>query len=92
MPSKRSRLLVEIEAEALEVLVPVGELDGDLDPRVDRPGRLENEVLRGLIHQVEAELRPAAVALRRDVGGVLGRDEEEVVEDDLVEVPRGELG
>ena len=65
---EEARLLVEVESKALEVLVPVGKLDGDLDLGVHRPCRLEEEVIRGLVHQIEAELRPRAAALGGDVG------------------------
>ena len=74
------------------MLVPVGKLDDDLDLRVHGPGRLDEEVFRDLVHQIEAELGPCAVSLCRDVGGGLGGDEEEVVEDDFVKMAGGELG
>jgi len=48
----------------------------------------EDEIARCLPHLLQPVLRPAAAALGGDVGVALGRIEKEVVEDDLVEVPR----
>ncbi len=83
---------IEVVAVGLEVLVPVGKFDDELDLGVDGFGGADDEVARGIVHHAQAEVAPALVALGGDVGGGLGVVEEEVVENDLVEVARGELG
>ena len=79
------RLGLEVEPGVREVLVPVRVLDHDLDLRVDGLRRGDDQALRGLLHEVQPELAPAARALRLDVALPLRRGEEEVVEDQLVE-------
>ena len=59
---------------------------------VHGPGRLDDQIFRGLIHQVEPELGPAVRALGGDVRIVLGGDEKEIVLDDFIEMPRGQFG
>ena len=84
-PVEDARLGLEVEASVGEVLVPVRVLDHDLDLRVRLPGRPDDHVLRGLLHQREAEVAPAARPLRLDAALALAGREEEVVEDQLVE-------
>ena len=86
------RFLVEVVAVGLEVLVPVGELDDDFDLGIDGARRTEHEFAGDVIHELEAEGVPRLVAFGGDVGVVLGVVEEEVVEDDFVEVARGDFG
>ena len=49
------------------MLIPIGEFDDKLDLRVDGPRRLDDQILRRPVHQIQAELRPALAALGRDV-------------------------
>ena len=84
------RLRVEVEAERLEVLVPVRVLDGDLDLGVRGPRGRHHQAAAGLVHQRQPERGPALRAFRADAQVALAAREEEVVEDDLVEVARRE--
>src|ERR1019366_2121983 len=77
-------LLVEVIAVALEVLIPVGKLDDDLDLGVDGAGRSYDQVAGRVVHGLYAEVRPVLIALGGDVGGSLGVGEKEVVEDDFI--------
>jgi hypothetical protein len=86
------RLLVQIVAVGLEVLVPVGELDDHLHLGIDGPRRAHHQVARHLVHQPQPEGGPTGIALGGDVGVRLGVVKEEIVEDDLVEVPRRHFG
>ncbi len=82
------RFLFQVEAQALEVLVPVGELDDDVDLGIDLVRRPQHQVGGDFAHLFKAILRPRLVALGGDVGVRLRRIEEEVVHDDFVEVTR----
>ena len=85
------RLRLQVEPQAVEVVVPVRVLDDHLHPRVDLPRRSQDEVAGRLVQQRQAVLGPAPLAPRADLDLGLAAREEEVVEDDLVEVPRGVL-
>ncbi len=85
------RFLIEIVAEPLEVLVPVGVLDHHPHVGMGGAGRPKHQCAGHFAHFVQPVLRPAASALRRNVRIALGRVEEEIVEDDLIEVARGHL-
>ena len=74
------------------MLVPVRIFDDHLGARIHRLGGSDDQLAPRVFHQLEPELRPAARALGGDVGIRLRGDEEKIVEDDLVEVPRGQLG
>src|SRR5580704_12709664 len=88
---KNLRLLSEIITVALEVLIPVGKLDHDLELGIDGLGGTHDEVARDFVHGLEAEVGPTLVALGSDVGGLLGVGEEEVVENDFVKESGGHL-
>ena len=74
------------------MLVPVRVFDDHLDLGIHGLGGADDEVPADIVHQREAEIRPAPVALCRDVGVPFRGDEGEVVEDELVEMTRGQLG
>ena len=82
------RLVFQVVARVLIVLVPVGILDDHLQPRVDFLARAD-QVSRYFRHQVQPEPSPALVSLGRDVGVGLAAGEEEIVDDDFIEVARG---
>jgi hypothetical protein len=84
------RLLFQVIARALEVLVPVGILDDHPDLGIDRLGRAEHQVLADLAHGLQPILAPGAITLGGDVGRAFRRIEEEVVEDHLVEMLGGQ--
>ena len=90
-PVEDAGLGFQVEAEALEVVVPVGVLDDDFHLRVDGFGWPEHERARGFVHLRQAELGPRALALGGDVGVGLAVGEEEVVQDELVEIAGREL-
>ena len=90
-PVEVLRLGLEVESQVLEVVIPVRVLDDDLHVRIDRPCRLHHQGSPGFVHLLEPEGRPAPAAFRADAEVALAAREEEVVEDDLVEVPRREL-
>ena len=73
------------------MVVPVRVFDDDLDLRVDGPRRPHHQVPPGIVHLGQPEFRPGAVALRGDIAIGFAVREEEVIEDELVEVPGGEL-
>ncbi len=85
------RPFLKIETEAREMPVPVRVFDGHLGARIDRLGRADDEVPADLVHQIEPELGPAAVSLGGDIGVILRRHKEIVVEDDFVEMARDPL-
>ena len=86
------RLLVEVVAVGLEVLVPVGELDDHFHFGVGGTRGRQHQVARDLVHELETEVGPAQISLGGDVGVALGVVEEEIVEHDFVEMARGEFG
>ncbi len=57
--------MIEIVTVGLEVLVPVGELDDDLDLGIDGARRREDEIARDLIHELQTEFGPALRCLWR---------------------------
>ncbi len=85
------RLFLQVEAQPLEVLVPVGEFDNDVDLRVHALCRPQHQVGGNLAHLFQAVLRPRPVALGGNVGVGFRRIKEEVVHDDFVEVARRRL-
>ena len=89
-PVEHVRLLGEIEAKAVEMLVPVRIFDDDASARIFLVRGTEDQITADLAHFGDAVVGPAAIALRRNVRVALGGVEEEVVEDHLVEVPRDE--
>src|ERR1035437_12210 len=82
------RLLVEVEAEALKMFIPVRKFDHHLHLRIHRARRFDDQIFRRLVHQFETELRPAFFTLGRDVGFVLRRVKKEIVLNDFVKMPR----
>ena len=91
-PVKDLWLLVQVEAEALKMVVPVRELYDHLDLGIHVLCRLHDQVGARLIHELQPEVRPRLGALRSDVGIGLRVVEEEIVQDELVEMPRRQLG
>ena len=79
------RLLLEVEAQTVEMVVPVGIFDDDLYLRIHLLGGFHHELPAGVGHQPEAVLRPALRALGGNLVIVLQVDEEEVVEDKVIE-------
>ena len=77
-------LLLEVEAQSVEVVVPVGVFDDDLHLRVHGLRRVHHQLAAGIGHQPQAVVRPALAALRADLVVVLQVDEEKVVEDDVI--------
>src|SRR6185312_8109993 len=82
------RLAIEIEAEALEVLIPVRVLDDHLDVRVDAASRPEDHVLRHVPHLAQPVLGPALRALGADVRIAARVVEGEVIEHHGIEMAR----
>ena len=82
----------EVEAEALEVVIPVRVLDDDLDLRVDGLRGADDQVAAGLVHPLQAVFGPAPVPLGGDFHVLLAAGEEEVVQEELVEMPGRRLG
>jgi hypothetical protein len=83
------RLARHVVAAFVELVVPLGVLDDDLDLRVDLPGGLENPFLRDLVHQRQAVLGPGLVpfGLPTRVAGAVG--EPEIVNHDDIEEAGG---
>ena len=81
------RFLLEVEAEAMEMVVPVRILDDDLYLRIHLLRGIHNEFTPGIGHQSQTILRPTFPTPL--LGGylfiVLQIDEEEVVEDKVIE-------
>ena len=86
------RLDLQVVAQPLVVLVPIGILDDQPELGVDRLARLDQLVDGGMVQGLEAVLRPALGPLGGDVRGVLRRREKPVVEDQLVEMAGGGHG
>ena len=86
------RLDVEVVAQALEMLVPIGVLDDQVELGVDGLGGLDQLVQGDVIEEIQAVLRPAPGSLGGDVRGRLGGGEEPVVQDQLVEMAGGRFG
>ena len=82
-------LLLQVEAQSVEVVVPIGVFDDDLHLRVDGLGRVDHQLASGIGHQAQAVFGPASGAFCRNLVVVLQVDEEEVVEDEVVEEPGG---
>ena len=81
----------QIEAQALEMLIPVRVLDHHLNFWIDRFRRLDDEVARGFIQQIEPETSPAFGSLGADAVFTLAVGKEKIVEDDFVEQPGSEF-
>ena len=88
-PVEDLRPAFQVEPQPLEMVIPVGVLDDDLDLGVDGLRGAHDEVAPGFVHQLQAVLRPAAVALRGDFHVLLAAGEEEIVQEELVKVLRG---
>jgi hypothetical protein len=88
---KQFWLLVEVVAQPLKMLIPIWEFDDEFNLWIDRLRRLNDQVFRDVIHQIEAELRPTPVSLGGDVSIILRGVEKEIVLDQLVKVTRGEF-
>ncbi len=73
----------------MELVVPLGVLDDDLDLRVDFPGGFENPFLRDLVHQRQTVLGPGPVpfGLLTRVARAVG--EPEIVNHDDIEQTGG---
>ncbi len=80
-------LLIQVEAQPLEVFEPVRVFDDHPDLGIGLARRSQHQVPRRRPHGVQPVLGPAARALGGDVGVALGVEEEEVVQDHFVEVP-----
>ena len=82
----------EVEAEALEIVIPVRVLDDALDLRVDGLRGADDQVAAGLVHPLQAVRGPAPVPLGGNLHVLLAAGEEEVVQEQLVEVAGRRLG
>ena len=86
------RPVFQVEAQALEMVIPVGVLDDDLHLGIDLLGGTDHQVAAGFVHQFQAVLRPGLVPLGGNLDVLLAAGEEEVVQKELVEVTGRMLG
>ncbi len=73
------------------MFVPVGKLNHEFQVRVDRFGGTDEKILRDVVHFLQTKFRPRFIAFCGEIGRKLRRYEEKVIENDFVEVMRGEL-
>ncbi len=81
------RLLRQIKAHVLEMLIPVRKLDDDPDPGIDFAGGAKHQVARHLAHALDPIGGPGTVAPSLDFLFGLAAGEEEIIQDDVIEVP-----
>jgi hypothetical protein len=81
----------QIEAESLEMFVPVGVFYDDLHLRIDPPGRFENELFSRLCEQLKAKFRPTSISLRLNALFAFTAGKKKVIQYHLIEIFRREF-
>ena len=82
------RAIVQVETQCREMVVPVGILYDDLAFGIYGMGGAKHYVLRRILHQFQAVLRPVPIPFGSDAVLALAVMEEEIVQDDLVKKAR----
>ena len=88
---KDLRAVLQVEAKALEIVIPVGVLDDDFHLGIGCLCGAYNQVAPGLVHQFKPVLSPASVPLCLDFDVFLAAGEEEVVQQEFVKMARSVL-
>ena len=78
------RFLFEVEAQPVEVVVPVGVFDDDLHLRVHGLRRVHHQLATGVGHETESVFCPTFCAFGGYLIVIFQVDEEKVVEDDVI--------
>ena len=85
-------LLLQVEAQSVEVVVPVGVLHNHLHLGVHLLGRTHHQLATSIGHQTQSVFRPTLRALGSYLVVVLQVDEEEIVENKVIEQFCGVFG
>ena len=84
--------ILQIKAEPLEMVIPVGVFDDHLHLRIHSFRRTYHQIPCSIIHQLQTILRPGLITFGFNLNRTLTTGEEKVVEQELIEMPRCRLG
>ena len=86
-PVKKRWFLLQVEAEALEMFIPVRVFYHYFGFRVDRFGRVDNQIYGCILHQFQSVVRPAFFPLGIDAQIAFAACKEEVIQDEFIKKP-----